>query len=400
MKRIMVNLLGLLVVGAELHLQLPTAFAQGTGITLLTTFTNPTPAYDDHFGLSVAAVGGDRVLIAAPYDDASATDAGVAYLFSRNGALLITFTNPTPKAYGLFGWSVAAGTDRVLIGACGDNGHAGAAYLFSTNGRLLRTFTNPKRTDAGFGCSLAAVGTDRVLIGTGDEYRAGAAYLFSTQGTLLKTFANPKPEDGDFFGSCVAAVGTDRLLFRVPADDKGAGTAYLFSTGGKLLRTFRKPTPAFYDFFGSPVAAVGTNQVLIGASGDDTGASDAGAAYLFSINGTLLTTFTNPTPATGDRFGDSLAAVGTDRVLIGACHDDIGAADAGVTYLFGTNGALLATFTNPAPAFHDYFGSPVTAVGTNFVLIGASGDNAGATNAGAAYLFSLEPLLRKRIASP
>ena len=36
---------------------------------------------------------------------------------------------------------------------------------------------------------------------------------------------------------------------------------------------------------------------------DDTGATNAGAAYLFSTDGTLLTTFTNPTPADNDQFG-------------------------------------------------------------------------------------------------
>ncbi len=96
--------------------------------------------------------------------------------------------------------------------------------------------------------------------------------------------------------------------------------------------------------------------MLIGAHQDDTGATDAGAAYLFSTNGTLLTTFTNPTPASADYFGISVAAVGSDRVLIGAYRDDTGATDAGAAYLFSTNGTLLTTFTNPTPASGDYFG--------------------------------------------
>ena len=129
----------------------------------------------------------------------------------------------------------------------------------------------------------------------------------------------------------------------------------------------------------------------MGRYGDDTGATNAGAAYLFSTNGTLLTTFTNPTPAASDWFGCSVAAVGTDRVLIGAHCDDTGATDAGAAYLFSTNGTLLTTFTNPTPAAGDWFGYSVAAVGTDRVLIGAHCDDTGATDAGAAYLFSLEP---------
>lgn len=77
--------------------QLP-ACAQAIGYTLLTVFTNPTPVTGDYFGSSVVAVGADRVLIAAPWDNTGATWAGAAYLFSLNGALLTTFTNPTPAA--------------------------------------------------------------------------------------------------------------------------------------------------------------------------------------------------------------------------------------------------------------------------------------------------------------
>ena len=40
------------------------------------------------------------------------------------------------------------------------------------------------------------------------------------------------------------------------------------------------PTPALGDLFGFSVAAVGADTVIIGAPGDDSAAMDAGAAYL------------------------------------------------------------------------------------------------------------------------
>jgi hypothetical protein len=49
----------------------------------------------------------------------------------------------------------------------------------------------------------------------------------------------------------------------------------------------------------------------------------------------LLTTFTNPTPAAFDSFGWSVAAAGTDAVLIGALFDNIGAPDSGAACLYG-----------------------------------------------------------------
>jgi hypothetical protein len=359
------------------------------------TITKPTPAAGDYFGLSLAAVGTDRVLIGTPY---TATNVGAAYLFSTNGTLVTTFTNPTPAAGDNFGTSVAAvGTDRVLIGTPFTASYAGAAYLFSTNGTLLTTFTNPTPPvgDIFFGTSVAAVGTDRVLIGAPNNdtgaANAGAAHLFSTNGTLLATFTNPTPVASEYFGWAVAAVGTDRVLIGAIGNNTGAnsaGAAYLFRTNGTLVTTFTNPTPVAGDNFGASVAAVGTDRVLIGTPSLYT--LTAGAAYLFSTNGTLLAAFTNPTPALNDKFGNSVAAVGTDRVLIGTPNDSTGATAAGAAYLFSTNGTLLTTFTKPTPAVDDNFGYSVTAVGTDRVLIGAIGDGTGATGAGAAYLFGVE----------
>lgn len=367
---------------------------------LSVTFTNPTPATGDRFGTSVAAVGVDRLLIGAHLDDTGAGDAGVVYLFSTNGALLTTFTNPTPAAGDYFGASVAAlGSDRVLVGAYGKDAGAfdspGAAYLFTTNAALLTTFTNPTPATLDFfGIIVVAVGSDRVLISaymddTGAT-DAGAAYLFSTNGTLVTTFTNPTPVPQDNFGVSVAALGSGRVLIGAYRDDTGAGdtgAAYLFSTNGMLLTTFTNPAPGEFDYFGISVAALGTDRVLIAAHGDDTGAGRAGAAYLFTTNGTLLTTFTNPTPADLDYFGGRVTAVGGDKVLISATTDDTGAPDAGVAYLFRTNGTLLVTFLNPTPEAMDVFGSAITVLGGNRPLIGAHGDNTGAPHAGAAYLF-------------
>ena len=56
--------------------------------------------------------------------------------------------------------------------------------------------------------------------------------------------------------------------------------------------TLTNPSPAAYDYFGYSVAAVSSDWVLIGAHRCDTGATDAGAAYLFTTDGTLLTTST------------------------------------------------------------------------------------------------------------
>ena len=389
--------LALSVLLSAFSLQLSTVFAQSVNATLLTTFTNPTPADSDQFGYSVAGVGSDKVLIGTPYDDTGQDNAGAAYLFSTNGMLLMTFTNPVPDGDDNFGNSVAAvGSDKVIIGDV--NGAiggllAGGAFLFSTNGTRLTTFTNPTPTIAdAFGGSVAAVGSDKVLITAPGEAGVGAAYLFSTNGTRLVTFANPTPQSGDSFGNVATAVGSDKVLIAAFSDNTGsnnAGSAYLFSTNGTLLRTFTNPTPAIDDYFGRAIAALGSDRLVISAPNDNTAGEFAGAVYVFGTNGTLLTTITNPSPLISTSFGSSLAVVGSDKLLIGTPFDDRGAGSAGVAYLFNTNGTLLTTITNPTPAFDDEFGNAVAALGSDKILVGAFFDDTGATDAGAAYLFSL-----------
>ncbi|HOX22947.1 MAG TPA: histidine--tRNA ligase, partial [Elusimicrobiales bacterium] len=146
----------------------------------------------------------------------------------------------------------------------------------------------------------------------------------------------------------------------------GIGSQDAIAAGGRydsLIKSMGGPDVAAVGW------ALGADRVLVGAYQDDTGAYNAGAVYLFSTNGTLLTTLTNPAREAGDCFGRSVAALGTDRVLVGADSDDLpGSFDAGAAYLFGTDGALLATFTKPEPAAQDYFGYSLTTVGTGRVL--------------------------------
>jgi hypothetical protein len=321
------------------------AYLFDTHGSLLTTFTNPTPSYEDYFGSSVAAVGSEQVLIGAWGDKEVTFNAGAAYLFSASGELLTTFNKPTPVYADSFGIAVAAiGVDKVLIGANADDTgaiDAGAAYLFSTNGALVMTFTNPTPAIGGFGRPLAALGTDRLLIGSG-----GPVYLFSTNGTLLMTFTNPVPSAGGYFGWSLAAVGIDRVVITAPGA-RDTGAAFLFSTNGTLLTMFTNPTPEIDEYFGASVAVAENDRILIGTPNDFSSGFSAGAAYLFNANGVLLTTLYDPTLPTFNvgGFGWSVAAVGSDQFLVGAPDEVIGQLYGGAAYLFNIAPTLALGLT-------------------------------------------------------
>ncbi len=88
-----------------------------------------------------------------------------------------------------------------------------------------------------------------------------------------------------------------------------------------------------------------------------------------------------------DYFGWSVAASGY-TVVIGAIGDDTGAEDAGAVYVYdvSTGSAILtATIHNPTPAVYEEFGNSV-AISGNTVVVGAWGDN---YRTGAAYVYDV-----------
>jgi hypothetical protein len=359
---------------------------------LLHTLANPTPAAGDFFGYS-AAISGNVVTVGAVQDDSSATDAGAAYVFdAATGNLSSTLVPPpTPAAFDVFGYSVDVSNNFVVVGARGDDTgapNAGTAYIYdSTTGSLLRRLINPApETGDSFGSSVAIDGSIVVIGADGDHIgglNAGAAYIFdATTGNLLRTLANPTPGAYDSFGSSVAVYG-NRVVVGAWQDsqkDICDGAVYIFDTAtGSLLHTLADPTPIGDGYFGSSVAILG-NTVVVGARG-------TGTAYVFDANsGNLLRTLINPNPEHSYDFGCS-AAIDGNTILVGAQRDDTIAYECGVACIFdAVTGNLLRTLANPTPAESDYFGSSV-AVSGNTVVVGASHDDTGAFDAGAAYVF-------------
>ena len=156
--------------------------------------------------------------------------------------------------------------------------------------------------------------------------------------------------------------------------------------------TANNPTPVNFDRFGESVAVSGTT-VVVGALADDTGASNAGSAYVYDVSGgsaTLVDTINNPTPAFSDGFGLSVAVSGS-TVVVGAYQDDTGAENAGSAYVYDLSGGsatLVDTINNPTPATNDFFGLSVAASGSKAV-IGAFLDDDRGLDAGAAYVFAV-----------
>ena len=383
----------------------------------------------DQFGTSIA-VSGDTVVVGSPSDDSAATGvngdeddnsasgAGAAYVFVRDGAtwsqqayLKASNTDGADS----FGVSVAISGDTVVVGARledsaatgvnGDEGDnsasgSGAAYVFVRDGATWAQQSYLKASNTvgfdEFGTSIAISG-DTVVVGApredsnatgvdGDEsnnsaFDSGAAYVFARDGAgtwsqqaYLKA---SNTDNGDRFGTSVGVYGDTVVVGAFQEDSAAVGV------GGDESNNSAGQSGAAYVFVRD-------------------GATWAQQAYLKASN-----------TDNGDWFGFSVAVSG-DTVVVGAFEEDsdatgVGGDDdnndavsAGAAYVFvrdDTTWSQQAYLKASNTGGIDQFGYSVAVAGDTVVVgarledsnaTGVDGDedNNFASDSGAAYVFA------------
>ena len=290
---------------------------------------------------------------------------------------------------------------RIGVGVPGDN----TVLLFDGDGRSVGKLVPPSGSAPGwFGYAVAGLDGGGIVVGaplTGP----GSVYFMGPDGGALLPPLRGGSNDG-WLGKSVAGVGDHSVIVGAPEFDGEAsdvGIAYLVPLDGSSPVAFRSPATNALAKFGHSVAAVGRDKVLIGAPRAQTGSSSAGAVYLFQTNGALLRTFTCPQPSVGDGFGWSVAAVGTDRVLIGMPRfvRPGGTFYEGAAFLFHVDGTLLRTFLNPHPSALDGFGIAVAvSPASDEVLVCKRNLNKENENPAAAYVFKTDGTLTGTLDDP
>ena len=206
---------------------------------------NPSPAAGDRFGGAVS-IWGNRVAIGASGDDATGSDSGKAYVFDLASPTptvpWLSFDNPTAAADDKFGSAVAISTDRVVISAPDDDltaTNAGAVHVYLLASPAAPEISLQGPTPAAndrFGNAVAVSGI-RVVVGAAQRdgpTDSGRVYSFNltlpVPGVPSATNAKSGPSSGDLFGSSVAIDGLI-MVIGTPSDNRTAadkGAAYIF----------------------------------------------------------------------------------------------------------------------------------------------------------------------------
>jgi len=383
-----------------------------------TKIVAPDAEAGDLFGKSVS-IDGDYCIVGAHYDDDGGSYAGAAYIFHKTGTDTwdagIKIVASDAEADDAFGWEVSISGDYAIVGAYGEDtggSNAGAAYIFHRTGtNTWDTGTKIVASDAeasdAFGYEVSIDG-DYCIVGTHYDddggSNAGAAYIFHRTGintwdTGTKIVASDAEAD-DRFGVSVSISGDYAI---VGADGEstggsGAGAAYIFhrtglntwDTGTKIVA----PDAEAGDAFGKSVSIDGDYCVV-----SATGEGISGSAYIFHRTGTNTwdtgTKIVSSDIQTNDWFGRSVSICG-DYCIVGASGEDTGASSAGAAYVFhrtGTNSWDAGTKITPSdPATDSYFGASVS-ISERYYISGTRNDDDEGSNAGAAYIYNFnEPI--------
>ncbi len=190
-----------------------------------------------------------------------------------------------------------------------------------------------------------------------------------------------------------ATAATDRSDLGVDATAAGAG--FWNDSLGQLQS--RGPTSFGGMFLGNPFAAIsdecarslatgdvngdGLPDLVVGCNLDDPGIVDSGAAFVYARAASNTgfeapVELANPSPATGDQCGWSVAVGdvdgnGLDDVLVGCRHDDGPGTDSGRVAVYLSNGGTIPSFAAaielaaPSPVASEKCGHSVAAGDVN-----------------------------------
>jgi hypothetical protein len=369
------------------------------------TIQSPDVASDTYFGNSIAC-DKDIIVVSEPWSTVEGNyRAGKVYIFDSIGNITASLQSPTPVVGAKFGGSVDFNGAYVVVGEpsleINGLGYAGKAYIFDIDGNLHAALTPPEPNHAGlFGYKVAISGDKLVVSESGANYEgflhAGMVHVYDLDGNLLTTFHSPEPFEGGGsggnFGYSLAFNGNIIVVGEVytTVDDLiGAGRAFLFSLNGDLITSIESPEPQTEGGFGQSVT-INNDIILIGENyAEVDGYSKAGKVHAFGLDGNYLYTLQSPKPEEAALFGNKVAA---SEDLIIVCEPDADGVsnNEGLVHLYGLDGSFITSLKAPQPTANAEFGSFV-AVSGETIAVGDRSTVMGEYKAGRVHIFKLGP---------
>ena len=311
----------------------------------------------------------------------------------------------SPAAYDVFGSDIAMHAGSLMFvgvrGADAQGANAGAVEIFQRSAGAWSFLERPIATGLAAGDQLgeSVAGNASWIIAGASRHDAsgadaGAAWVFkkgASNWAFAQKLVPSAGSAGAHFGASVA-LSTNAMAVGAPTAASGGAvmTFRIVSNAWAPFTTIANPSPMSGDRFGDAVAMT-DSWLAIGDPFDDTRGTDAGAVHIYvktPLNWGYSTTLLPVSTAAGQHFGQSVSISGT-RLAVGAYGADTGAYESGRADVFDLLSSVwtrTASLTPSYAAFSGNFGWDVS-LDSGTLAVGVPGGGAVAL-AGEVELFT------------
>jgi len=206
--------------------------------------------------------------------------------------------------------------------------------------------------------------------------------------TLIKTLQSPKPSDRGGFGFDIA-LDADFLIigeWYASIDDlEQAGGAYIYDSQWSIISTLTSSVPANGDTFGNTVDVNGDMVVVGSPRTKPEGNNEVGEAHVFNSEGSLLFILQSPTPSVSGYFGYE-AVLGRDIIVVAEPGGVKEVYFAGCIHVYDSEGVHITTLVSPSKKANSEFGRSL-AVSDEYIIAGEPGWYGGAIERGSVHVF-------------
>lgn len=306
----------------------------------------------------------DKIVVGAYYADANGqTSAGAVYVYDTDGTNEVKIAASDAGAYDQFGYSVAVSDGKIVVGAKenADNGSAsGSVYVYDADG------TNEVKINASDGASgdnfghSVAVGDNKIVVGSiwedtkGQE--SGSAYVYDLDGSNEFKITSADVTDWEYFGYRVA-VGENKIVVGSYRNDNESGSVHVYNLDGSNEVHIKASDSANGDYFGDAIA-VGEGKIVVGARNEDENGTNAGAVYIYDLNGNNEVKLMANSGTDYQYFGSSVG-VADGKIVVGAFGDSSIDNQSGAIYIYDLDGTNEIKITASDGGFSHKFGSAV-----------------------------------------
>ena len=217
-------------------------------------------ASSDYFGQSVA-IAHNKVVVGAYLDDAgqnnNLTNSGSAYVYNLDGTGEVKLTASDADLSDLLGVSVAIGSNKIVTGAHSNDdagSNSGSVYVYDLDGTNEVKITASDAASSDFFGFNVAVGHDKIVVGAfGDGSNRGSVYVYDLDGTNELKITASDGAANDRFGSSVA-IAHNKIVVGARGVNTNTGAVYVYNLDGTGETKITASDGADNDVFGRAVA--------------------------------------------------------------------------------------------------------------------------------------------------